>query len=189
MKKKLISNIIGFDDAPFASSYTGAVKVVGTVFASIRLDGVLVGEVQKDGFDSTQVLAAMISGSRFAQQTNLIMLQGIALAGFNLVDVFSLHQQLDLPILVVSRRSPNIQAIQQALLSGIPQGEEKWHIIQQLGPMEAVGKLFIQRVGLTLEQASSVIERSAVHSNIPEPLRCAHLIAGALVNGESRGDP
>lgn len=189
MKNRPLSNVIGFDDAPFDSTHIGAVKVVGAVFAGIRLDGVLVGEVEKDGFDSAQTLATLVSNSRFAQQTNLIMLQGIALAGFNVVDVFSLHQHLDLPILVVSRRSPDIQSIQRALLGGIPHGQEKWHIIQQLGPMEPVCRVYVQRVGLSLERARSVIERSTVYSHVPEPLRCAHLFAGALVNGESRGDP
>jgi endonuclease V-like protein UPF0215 family len=33
----------------------------------------------------------------------------------------------------------------------------------------------------------AVVERFALHSHIPEPLRTAHLIAGAIAEGQSRG--
>ena len=69
----------------------------------------------------------------------------------------------------------------------IPDGKKKWTMIEKLGPMEPVGKVFVQRAGLSLEQAASIVERFAIHSHIPEPIRIAHLIAGAIVKGQSRG--
>ncbi|MGE5233004.1 MAG: DUF99 family protein, partial [Acidobacteriota bacterium] len=41
--------------------------------------------------------------------------------------------------------------------------------------------------GLTAEEARRVIERLQIHGREPEPLRVAHLVAGALTRGESRG--
>jgi endonuclease V-like protein UPF0215 family len=96
---------------------------------------------------------------------------------------------LELPVMVISRKSPDMDAIHNALTSQIPDGEEKWSIIEKLGEMEVVGKVFVQRVGLSIEEAASVIERFAIHSHIPEPIRVAHLIAGAIVEGQSRGNP
>jgi endonuclease V-like protein UPF0215 family len=55
--------------------------------------------------------------------------------------------------------------------------------------MEPCGGVFVQRVGLTVAQAAAVVERLAIHGRIPEPLRVAHLIAGALARGASRGRP
>ena len=182
-----ISNVIGFDDAPFTPEYDGPVKVVGTVYARQRLTGVLVGDVIKDGDEAAEALARLVAGSKFAENLHLVMLQGIALGGFNVVDVFALHAQLDLPILVVSRRAPNMDAIRDALLTRIPHGAQKWAIIERLGPMELLRHVYVQRVGLSLSQASAVLKRFTVEGHIPEPLRAAHLIAGALVNGESRG--
>ena len=190
MAKKAVrhfSCVIGFDDAPFPAGYEGDVKVVGTVYAGLRLDGILVGEVTKDGLDAAEKLAALVQQSKFAPNLHLIMLQGIALGGFNVVDVFALHSQLDLPILVVSRRLPDTEAIRDALLTAIPGGPEKWAVIEQLGPMEPAGPVYVQRVGLTLEQATTVVKRLAVEGSLPEPLRVAHLIAGAIVEGQSRG--
>ncbi|MFC1936262.1 DUF99 family protein [Chloroflexota bacterium] len=189
MNHKRLSNVIGFDDAPFEAAQRGPVAVVGAVFAGPRLDGVLMGEVEKDGFDSAARLATLVAESKFAQQTNLIMLQGITLGGFNVVDVFSLHQTLKLPVLVVTRREPEMDVIQAALLENFIDGAERWAVLERLGPMEAAGDIFVQRVGLSLDQARQVIESTAIHSRIPEPVRAAHLIAGALGRGQSRGNP
>jgi endonuclease V-like protein UPF0215 family len=55
--------------------------------------------------------------------------------------------------------------------------------------MEPAGPLFIQRVGLTREAALETVRHFARYGHVPEPLRSAHLIAGALVEGQSRGRP
>ncbi|ABW68154.1 endonuclease dU [Desulfosudis oleivorans] len=186
---KHFSNVVGFDDAPFARDHAGPVAVVGAVYAGLRFDGVLMGEIQKDGTDAADVLATLITESRFADHIRLILLQGIALGGFNVVDVFSLHQRTGLPVLVVSRVRPDMEAIKKALLASIPEGKKKWAVIERLGQMEEVADIFVQRVDISMEQARQVIKRFAVHSRIPEPIRAAHLIAGALANGQSRGNP
>ena len=189
MIQKRISNVIGFDDAPFARDYHGRIKVVGAVYADLRFDGVLIGEVEKDGSDAATALAELAGRSKFAEHARLIMLQGITLGGFNVVDVFYLHKALALPVLVVSRNRPDMAAVQKALIRHIRDGAAKWAIIEKLGPMEPAGTVFVQRVGLSLDQAISVTKRFSLHSQIPEPLRTAHLIAGALSCGQSRGNP
>ncbi|MCL4296974.1 MAG: DUF99 family protein [Anaerolineae bacterium] len=186
MAARRFSNLIGFDDAPFSHDYTGPVKVVGTVFTGLYLTGVVIGEVEKDGTDAAEKLARLVAESRFAEHIQLVMLQGIALAGFNVVDVFDLHRQLEMPILVVSRRLPDLAAIQQALMQ-VRGGEQKWAFIEKLGASEPAGHVYVQRAGLTLEEARATITRFTLHGHIPEPLRVAHLIAGALVNGQSHG--
>jgi hypothetical protein len=189
MARKRYSNIIAFDDAPFTHDYAGPVQVVGTVFTGLQLTGVVIGEVEKDGSDAAAKLAQLVAGSRFAEHVQLVMLQGIALAGFNVVDVQDLHLRLGLPILVVMRKLPNLAAIRSALTRQVREGEAKWALIEQPGPPERAGRVYIQRVGLTAEAANAVIARFTLHGHIPEPVRVAHLIAGALVGGESRGRP
>ena len=53
--------------------------------------------------------------------------------------------------------------------------------------MEPVGGVYVQRAGLTLSEAGKMIERLAIGGRIPEPLRVAHLIAGGVREGESKG--
>lgn len=187
--ERRISNVIGFDDAPFQRDYEGPISVVGAVFAGLRLDGVLVGTIEKDGGDACAQIESLVVHSKFKEHAQMIMLQGIALGGFNVVDVFSLHESLQLPIMVISRKEPDLPAIEHALQTHILDGRKKWSIIQKLGPMEPVGKIYVQRVGLSRDQAAELIHRFSVHSLIPEPIRMAHLIAGAIGHGESRGNP
>lgn len=187
MAEKRFSNVIGFDDAPFDRDSADRVKVVGTVYAGLRFDGVLIGDVAKDGFDAAQRMAELMGASRFLEHIQLILLQGIAVGGFNVVDVFELHERLGLPVLVVARKQPDMDKIRSVLRAHIAMGDRKWRIIERLGAMEPLNAVHVQRVGLTLEQAAAVMAQFAVHGHIPEPLRTAHLIAGALSCGHSRG--
>jgi endonuclease V-like protein UPF0215 family len=181
------SHVIGIDDAPFPRRHRGDVLVVGAVFAGLRLEGVLTGHVRRDGANATRVLEQLVADSKFAAQLQLLLLQGIALAGFNVVDVHALHAALGVPVLAVARRRPDRDAIKRALLSRVPGGRRKWSLIERLDPMEPVAGVWIQRVGLTAVQAKRVVQRLAVNGSIPEPLRVAHLVAGALATGQSRG--
>jgi hypothetical protein len=150
---------------------------------------VLIGKVRRDGADAARRLADLIAMSRFAGHVQLVLLQGVALAGFNVVDARDLAVRLRTPVLVVARRQPDLQAIERALHARVRGGARKWALIQGLGPMEDLGGCVVQRVGLSLEEARGVVARFALHSHIPEPLRVAHLIAGALGRGQSRGRP
>lgn len=179
------SHIIGFDDAPFERSSHGPVRVVGAVYAGERLDGIVSGQVMRDGDDATDVLARLVTGSKFAEHLQLVMLQGLTLAGFNVVDVPRLHRLLDLPVLVVARNAPDLDAIRDALLTYVPGGAEKWGLIASLDPMEPLAGVFVQRAGLTRAEARQILDRTARHSLIPEPLRTAHLVAGGVTTGES----
>ena len=172
--------MVAFDDAPFDRAHRGDVTLIGAVFAGLRLDGVLSGRVRRDGANAARVMASLIASSKFVEHLQLIMLQGIAVAGFNVVDVFALHSLTRLPVLVVSKRQPDMDAIRSVLLTRVPGGARKWRILERLGPMERCESVFVQRVGLTLEQCSAVVRRFAVNGREPEPLRVAHLIASAF---------
>jgi uncharacterized protein len=181
-----LSHVIGFDDAPFPPAHRGDVWVIGAVYSGERLDGVLSGKVRRDGVNATRTLVHLVTGSRFASHTQLIMLQGIALAGFNVVDLHGLYQASGIPVLVISRRAPNLAAVKQALLARVPGGRRKWALVERAGPPELVAGLYIQRRGLTLAEAEAAIRRFAIHSVVPEPLRSAHIIAGGIGGGKSR---
>jgi len=185
VKPRRLSHAVGFDDAPFDARHRGDVLVVGAVYAGARLDAVLSGTVRRDGANGTRVLAELVAGSRFRGHLQLILLQGIALAGFNVVDIQALHRATGLPVVVVSRRRPDLSAIRRALLEHVPGGARKWKLIERAGPMEPVGRVYVQRAGLGEAEAKAMLERFAIHSVVPEPLRTAHLIAGGIVRGES----
>jgi endonuclease V-like protein UPF0215 family len=180
------SHAVGFDDAPFYRTHRGDVPVIGAIYAGDRLDGVLRCAVRRDGANATRVLAERIEASRFRAHLQLVLLQGIALAGFNVVDIHVLHRRLNLPVVVVARQAPDLAAIRNALLERVPGGARKWRLIERAGPMEPAAGVFVQRAGISLNDTERAIAQHARHGVIPEPLRSAHIIAGGLARGESR---
>lgn len=181
-----LSHVVGFDDAPFERSHRGDVLVVGAVFSRTRLDGVLSTRVRRDGANAAARLAACLEGSRFLPQLHAILLQGIAFAGFNVVDLRALQQRTGLPVLVVSRREPDLTAIRRALRHQVRGGSRKWRLIEAAGPMEPIAGVYVQRAGIGLTEAERLLMSLQLHGRLPEPLRVAHLIAGGVTTGESR---
>ncbi|MFC4640061.1 DUF99 family protein [Deinococcus hohokamensis] len=179
-----LSHAIGFDDAPFERTWRGNVRVFGAAYAGAHLHAVVSGQVRRDGRNATAELARLAGG---AEHLQLIFLQGIALAGFNVVDLPGLHALSGLPVLVVARRPPNLERIRAALLEQVPGGARKWRLVQQAGEMEPCAGVYVQRAGLSLAQAEQAVSAFARSSRVPEPLRTAHLIAGGVTRGHSGG--
>ncbi len=184
---KPITNVVGFDDAPFRHEHRGDVRVVGAVCARTRLDGVLSGKVRRDGRNATDTIIELVTGSKFRGHVRAVLLQGIALAGFNVLDVHRLARELKVPVVVVVRRSPRMHLVQHALLERTPGGARKWQLVQQAGPVEQLGAMWGQCIGIGKADATALLRATTLHGNVPEPLRLAHLIAGGVTTGQSRG--
>lgn len=181
------SHVLGVDDAPFSREHRGNVLVVGVAMSADRVDGVLSTRVRRDGQNATDKLAEMISGSQFWAHLHAVLLQGIALAGFNVVDIWRLRERLQRPVLVMARRAPDMVAVKKALLGRVAGGQEKWAKIEKAGPMEPVGGVYVQRAGLSLDDAAALLKATRREGQVPEALRLAHLIAGGVTTGRSRG--
>lgn len=184
--------IVGFDDGPFEPRTRGTVPVVGVIFRGGKfLDGLLRTDVEIDGIDATDKLVKLINSSRHKQQLKIIMLDGITLGGFNIVDVKQLHKATGLPIIVVNRKSPNLDEVRTALKK-FPDFKKRWEMIENAGRISELilknkNKIFYQSAGIDMEDAEDAIMLSTTHGNLSEPLRVAHLIATAIVRGESYG--
>ncbi|AAF12296.1 endonuclease dU [Deinococcus radiodurans] len=180
-----LSHAIGFDDAPFAREWRGDVRIFGAVYAGPTLHAVVSGRVRRDGRNATDELSRLVTAQ--AEHLQLVFLQGIALAGFNVVDLGALHARTGLPVLVVARRKPRLDRIRRALLEEVPGGARKWRLIEQAGEMEPCAGLYVQRAGLLLAEAEAALGTFCLTGRIPEPLRTAHLIAGGVTRGSSAG--
>ena len=207
-------NVIGFDDGPFPRDHRGDVLLVGVVCSATRVDGIVSGRIRRDGADSTRKMVELVRASQFGEHIQAVMMQGIAVGGFNVVDIHGLSEALKIPVLVVVRRAPDMPAVRRALFNApspnaptrVPGAARKWKLIEQAGALEEIGpsvraqkrglasglttagpRLWIQRAGLSMEQARRLITATTLHGNIPEPLRIAHLIAGGITTGRSRG--
>lgn len=187
--RKRWSHVIGFDDGAFDRKHRGDVLLVGAVFANLRLEGVLAGKVRRDGRNATETIVGLIRRSRFVGHLHAVLLQGVAVAGFNVIDLHRVHAELELPVIAVARKPPNYTAIRRALLDKVPGGQRKWQLIERLGPMESVASVYVQRIGIGLRDVESMLARFSVHGFLPEPIRVAHIIASGITQGESRHRP
>jgi hypothetical protein len=182
-----LSNSIGVDDAPFDRKHRGDVGLVGAVFTRTRLDGVVTGKLRKDGANATEAITRLVEGSMFAGHVQVVLLGGITFAGFNVADIHALHERLAVPVLVMTRKRPRFGIIRETLLTKIPGGRRKWALIEKAGEMQPCAGLWVQRAGLELDAAAQVIRELTIHGKLPEPVRIAHLLAGAYAEGQSRG--
>ncbi|TRO45734.1 DUF99 family protein [Candidatus Bathyarchaeota archaeon] len=178
--------VLGIDDGAFKPRVNGIVPVIGVVFrGGFWLDGVLHTSIEIDGFDATDRIASMITGSSHYRQLRVVMLNGVTFAGFNIVDVKALHVATKLPVITVTREKPDFAEIQKAL-QNLPNSEERWEAILSAGePVEvstrnAKAKVYMQTVGVSTGDAQKILRLTSTRSNIPEALRVAHLIASGI---------
>jgi endonuclease V-like protein UPF0215 family len=178
--------VLGVDDGAFIPHVKGQVPVIGVVFrGGYWLDGVMHTEIAVDGFDATEKISAMITGSPHYRQLRVIMLNGITFAGFNIVDVEALYGATKLPVITVTREKPDLVEVRKAL-QNLSCSEKRWEAILKAGePIEvstrnAEAKVYVQTIGVSKEDAQKILRLTSTRSNIPEALRVAHLIASGI---------
>lgn len=188
MLYKKETRVMGIDDAHFEKF--GKQKeclVIGTIYrGGSFMDGVLSTKVSVDGNDATQNISQMILSYKGRRQLQAVFLNGIAVGGFNVVDIFALTNLIKLPIIIIVRKNPDIQKVVGALIKLKKYKEVE--IIKKLGAPHKLEKIYMQCVGMTITDAKMLITLTTTHSYIPEPIRIAHLIGQGIILGQSRGN-
>jgi hypothetical protein len=178
--------VLGIDDGPFDKSRDKDVLLVGVVYRGGQfMDGILSTHARVDGDDATDVIARLVNKSKFKPQLRALFLHGIAVGGFNIIDLPALHRRTRLPVIVVVRDYPNFEDIYAALRK-LGQ-ERKIGLIEQLPKPVQAGRIWMQAVGISRVSAERLVKVTSTRSEIPEPLRAAHIIAAGIMKGESRG--
>ena len=179
-----IIRVIGFDDAPFLRHAGEPVSIAGVVCAGTRFEGMVWGQIEPDGWDATEVILKLLVGRKFLPQLHIVLLDGIAFGGFNVIDLPRLSEQLQLPCVAVMRRMPNLVTVEQAL-HRLPYPERRLQLLQRAGTIYAYPPFFFQVCGACPQVTFSVLQRLTDCGKVPEALRLAHLIGAAVVKGES----
>ncbi len=181
---------VGFDDGTFSfSSKLGREKtiLIGVVMkGSQEVVGVLSRWITVDGRDATDAMIDAVLNSRF-KDLRVILLKGITYGGFNVVDVERLNRETGLPVVVVIRKKPNLVAMESALRKHFPDAEERIELLRKAPPLAELlpGKLYIQAAGVDERTAEEIVRVTTKTGLLPEPLRLAHMIASAVMTGES----
>ncbi len=182
--------VLGFDDSPFTFEDEKALIVGVLMRLPNYIEAVLSTHVEVDGGDSTQKLAECILDSHYAEQPKAIILDGVALGGFNVVDLEALWKETDIPVLTVTRDPPDLKAMHSALQKHFDDWKERYALIEknELFVVETEHHpLHVSAWGMKNKDASYLIRSNTVRGALPECVRTAHLIARGIADGESRG--
>lgn len=186
--------VIGLDDGPFLRSSRRA-ALVGVVFSTPNyVEGIVRTSVTIDGTDATDRILSLLGSSSFLDGVRAVILDGIAVGGFNLIDLDRLHDGLQRPIVTVTRRPPDFPAIRSALRKYFPRdASARWRLVRAHALFRVAtpdgNPLRVSAVGCTRADATAIVRRTTVRGNLPEPLRLARLVARALTLPERSARP
>jgi len=182
--------LLGIDDSPFTFNEKYA-NVIGVVMrGGSYIEGVLRGHVSVDGDDATFVCKQMIANTHHRKQLKAVLLDGVALGGFNVVDIEDIYKNTGLPVITITRDKPDMKKIKKALQKNFSDWEKRWDVLSK-GEIYEVktshNPIYVKCVGLPIDEAKEIIKSSTIRGVIPEPIRVAHIIASGITRGESYG--
>ena len=182
--------LLGIDDGSFVFNGKNTLLIGVVMRANGYIEGVLKREILIDGSDATDVLTEMIEQTPHRKQIKAILLDGVAVGGFNIIDIEKVYKIIQLPIITVTRDLPNLEQMKKALQSHFSDWKSRFQLIQK-GPLQAMetqhNPIYFKCVGLDDQRAKEIITISTIRGVIPDPIRVAHLIASGFIRGESVG--
>jgi endonuclease V-like protein UPF0215 family len=184
--------VLGVDDGVFVPRTKGTVDVVGVVYrGGYWLEGVMRTEITIDGLDATEKIASMIENSPYYKELGVTVLDGVTFAGFNVVDISELSRRMDLPVISVARKKPDLEEIRSAL-KNLPDFEVRWRAMKNSGKIFAVetrrgeNPVYMHIAGILREDAEKIMKKTSTRSLVPEALRVAHIIASGLTRSREK---
>ncbi len=189
MKKNI--RILGVDDAPFRRDRDDQTELVMTVMRmDFKIEGIIIRKIMLDGYDSTDAIIDILNHD-MGESVNLVMTDGITFGGMNICDLDEVYEESQRPVISVTRREPD----EEALISAI----EKHHSEPQRG-IDIIRRSRIEKIeignrksiyvnlkGIEISEARRIIEKTRKEGLMPEPVRISHLIGSAIKYGKSRG--
>jgi endonuclease V-like protein UPF0215 family len=138
--------------------------------------------VTVEGDDATEQVLR-IYGSLGRDDIVCIMLSGLVVSMYNVIEGQKLHDETKIPIVAVTHEDS--QGLEQTIKGRFPNWEAKLGRYLKLVPREKValrtGKsLYIQRWGISRNEAVSLLNAFTLQGSFPEPVRLAKLAARAF---------
>lgn len=181
---------MAIDDGAFSRRQRWAPVALVSVSTPAYVEAVAVGRVRVDGTDATDAVSALVASSPLRDSVRVLLVDGIAVGGFNLLDLTRLARETKLAVVSVTRRRPDFDAMRAALKKYFPRDfRRRWRLVRahRLFAVSTEGRpMYAAAVGCRRADALAVLRRTTVQGFWPEPLRLSRLIARAA--SSSRGE-
>ncbi len=182
--------LLGIDDSPFTFTEKYGMVIGVIMRGGEYLESVLRRHIIIDGNDATFVCKDMIKKTRHRKQLKAMLLDGIALGGFNVVDINDVFKSTNLPVITITRDKPDFEKIKNALNKNFDDWEQRLALMKN-GKIYKVetnhNPIYVKCAGIDIGEAKEIIKISTIRGVVPEPIRVAHLIASGITRGESYG--
>lgn len=175
--------VLGIDDGPFTFDRERSAFAGVLVRLPAYVEKVVVSSVAVDGMDSTDKIMEMLEQNSWSGLLHAILLDGAALAGFNIVDIGRLYEMTGVPVITVTAERPDNESIEAALRHHFEDWQGRYRMLahREIHAITAGdGTLYISFAGTDLKGAKEVVRGSIMRGHTPEPIRLAHMIARAV---------
>ncbi|MDE1823600.1 MAG: DUF99 family protein [Candidatus Micrarchaeota archaeon] len=176
------ARILVIEDSPFKRN-DKSVFILGIIARNDIVEGAISFYVGKDGDDAAEMIIRSVRKSRFSDQIKLVVTNGIAIAGLNIVDMTEIKRRLRIGAIAITRKKPRPMLLRRAIRV-MTKDREKLALFNRLSKEISIYKskgYYLQTLGIEKGDAGRLV------SDAVKYLRLAHLIAGAVVRGESKG--
>ncbi|MCE4605626.1 MAG: DUF99 family protein [Desulfurococcales archaeon] len=139
--------------------------------------------VKVDGLDASSIIAYLASRLGRFGPVDLVMLDSVTIAGFNVASPASIHRLTGAPVVVLYKYSPSLERLASAVVN-VDMHRVRLRVLKIVGDAVELrtrrGRLYAIVWGASLDRIVSVVEELQFFGRMPEPLRLAHYLASAI---------
>jgi len=160
----------------------GSTYIVGVEVEDFRdVRKVVVGLVKVDERNTLRVIRDI----SMSMSGDIILLDGVIYAGFDVVDPWELYNSTGKGVIVIQLHPLNLESIKKALREHFVDWSERFSVIEnvynKMIRVETPWRVIeVYSVGVDFNTMATILKRSCLYSPIPEPLRIADKIASTL---------
>ena len=148
------------------------------------IDGFTFGNATLSGDDATDEILKMYK-KLDRPDVSYIMISGIIISLYNVIDIKRIHDALGIPIIAVTYNDS--QGLDDAIKFHFPNSyEEKLACYNELGSREKISlktghDVYVRIEGCTLLQTKQILDYMTIQGSIPEPLRVSQMLAKSIL--------
>lgn len=168
--------ILGIDDA--ASERTDEQTfLTGVVYRGTEfIEDIKSVSIDVDGEDATGKVVELFNRCNNPRQIKAVLTDGISFAGFNLVDIGKVSEEIGKPVIAATPNKPSKEDFRSAMQRS-DNYDERFEEFPEHTEVELEdGKCYIQFSGCREREAERIVRKSVIHGLVPEPVRVAHMI-------------